>query len=326
MPTHRNRKLPLLRDPKVVTDLFQRVALSPGFKSSFGAGLVVLFLTWATFQLSSIARADLRMPARGFSKILKESQATQKWQEFHQQFAGRLPLTKKEPGFVFQILLQKFPRRGEVITRRGILYGLWSDQGVRRLEFPSEDGNGTTAILLRSGASMEGWRLDPEDQEPRPLKKEDFFAPLARGIDYSPFDAVTPFVHWEKIDYFGSGRVVGRPAHLFTCFPPPEIRESQPDIGFVRVAVDSTYNALLRVEVFGKRGVAERKYSVVGFKKVGDVWIVKTIDFIDLRSRDKTRLRIQAAAVDQLFGPETFLKENLGRSPKVSAQAFDFFD
>ncbi|MFP6855094.1 MAG: outer membrane lipoprotein-sorting protein [Opitutales bacterium] len=276
--------------------------------------------------MSSNARADLRMPARGFSKILKESQATQKWQEFRQQFAGRLPLTKKEPGFAFQILMQKFPRRGEVITRRGILYGLWSDQGVRRLEFPAEDGNGTTAILLRSGASMEGWRLNPGDKEPRPLKKEDFFAPLARGIDYSPFDAVTPFVHWEKIVYFGSGRVIGRPAHLFTCFPPQEIRESQPDVGFVRVAVDSAYNALLRVEVFGKRGVAERKYSVVGFKKVRDVWIVKTIDFIDLRSRDKTRLRIQAAAVDQLFGPEIFSRENLGRSPKISTQTFDFFD
>jgi hypothetical protein len=266
------------------------------------------------------------MPARGYAKILKESEQQSKWREFSSQFQGLAPRAKEEPGFVFHVLLQHFPRRGEVTTRRATLCGLWSDRGLLRMEFPAEDGNGTTVVLLSGGAKSEGWRLAPEEKEPRRLEGDDFFAPLAPGIDYSSFDAILPFVHWEKISYFGSGRVIGRPAHLFNCFPPEDIQRIRPDLKYVRVAVDDAYNALLRVEFFGNRGLVERKFSVVGFKKVREVWIVKTIDMVDLRSRDKTRLRIKAAAVNQLFGPKTFSRESLDQPLAVPLQDFDFFD
>ena len=154
----------------------------------------------------------------------------------------------------------------------------------------------------------------------------EFFDPLAIGIDYSGFDALMPFIHWENVSYVGSGRVIGRVAHLFSCIPPKEMKEINPDIRSVRVAVDDAYNALLRVEIFGRRGVVDRKFSVIGFKKVRDVWIVKTIDLLDTRTREKTRLRIEAAAVDLSLGPEIFGKENLDRLPEVPEKSFVFFD
>ncbi|MFP6899508.1 MAG: outer membrane lipoprotein-sorting protein [Opitutales bacterium] len=198
------------------------------------------------------------------------------------------------------------------------------------MDFPTLDGNRTTSVLLRNGPEPTAWRLDAVGGKPRPLDQKDLFAPLASGIDYSAFDALMPFVHWQNFSYRGSGRVIGRPAHLFECVPPEEVKEARPDLKYVRVAVDDAYNALLRVEFFGNRGVVDRKFSVVGFKKVRSgedaYWIVKTIDLVDTRSRDKTRLRIEAAAVNLSLGPDTFRKENLARSPQIPKEEFIFFD
>lgn len=179
----------------------------------------------------------------------------------------------------------------------------------------------TISVLLRNGPKPEVWRFESGGGETRRLEGEDWFAPLAPGIDYSAFDALMPFVHWNDFSYVGSGRVIGRPAHLFKCIPPKEVQEVRPDLRYVRVAVDDAYEALLRVELFGKRGVVERKFSVVGFKKVpageSHYWIVKTIDLIDSRSRDKARLRIEAAAVEETFEPQIFRKESIVRPPQI---------
>ena len=314
----------MVRKTKVTNNLLGRARALFGWCSLFLfslLGITPFLQGWAATPV----------PARGIDRnALRQEQAIERWINFRKQFKGALPSADGARGFAFLTRLEKFPRRGQVIRRKGILYGLWTDQGLLRMEFPMTDRNQTTSVLLRNGAQPKVWRLDQVGDEPRPLNQKDLFAPLASGIDYSAFDALMPFVHWEKFSYQGSGRVIGRPAHLFACFPPEEIKEVKPDLKYVRVAVDDTYNALLRVEFFGKRGVVERKFSVIGFKKVqsGDdaYWIVKTIDLLDVRSRDKTRLRIEAAAVNLSLGPDIFLKENLAEGPKIPREAFVFFD
>ncbi|MBG30752.1 MAG: hypothetical protein CMI31_12235 [Opitutae bacterium] len=273
------------------------------------------------------AVAATPVPARGIDrKALTADKASERWEKFRDQFRGQLPVTDNLPGFAFKARLEKFPRRGEVITRKGFLYGLWSDQGLLRMDFPSKNGEKSASVVFRNGTSPEAWRLASGDKEAQKMEAVEFFDPLAIGIDYSGFDALMPFIHWDNVSYVGSGRVIGRVSHLFSCLPPKEMLEIKPDIRSVRVAVDDAYNALLRVEIFGRRGVVDRKFSVIGFKKVRDVWIVKTIDLLDTRSREKTRLRIEAAAVDLSLGPEIFRKENLDRLPDVPEKSFVFFD
>ncbi len=320
---------PQNRDPKVVNSLSRRVSSISGVGESRPLAIVSLLLLLASNPEMTEGWAATRVPARGIDpKALKVEQASERWENFRKQFRGVLPQAEGESGFAFLAHLQKFPRRGEVITRKGSLYGVWSDQGLLRMEFPVGEEK-TISVLLRNGPKPEVWRFESGEGETRRLEGADWFAPLAPDIDYSAFDALMPFVHWENFSYVGSGRVIGRPAHLFKCVPPKEVQDVRPDLSYVRVAVDDTYDALLRVELFGKRGVVERKFSVVGFKKVptgeNHYWIVKTIDLVDLRSRDKTRLRIEAAAVEETFGPETFRKESLDRSPQIKGP-YVFFD
>jgi len=291
---------------------------------------ISLFLLLASGSGVSQGWSATRVPARGIDpKALSTKEANARWENFRKQFNGVPPQAEDAPGFAFRARLQKFPRRGDVVTRYGTLYGIWSDQGLLRLEFPAEQGERAISVLLCNGPKPEAWRFDSGEKGPRQVEGDDWFAPLAPGIDYSAFDALMPFVHWEKFSYVGSGRVIGRPAHLYACMPPKEIQDARPELRFVRVAVDDAYNALLRVELFGKRGVAERKFSVVGFKKVpsgeNHYWIVKTIDLTDLRSREKTRLRVEAAAVEETYGTEIFRKESLDRPPQVKG-TFVFFD
>ena len=322
-------RLPKRRHLKVASNWRSRLAsvCLLGEPSLTWLILVSLLFPLSAGLVGMKAWAATPVPARGIDrKALRGEQASERWQEFRNQFRGQVPAADNEPGFAFKVRLEKFPRRGEVVTRRGFLYGVWSDQGLLRMDFPSENGEEVTSALLRNGPVPEAWRLAPGDKEPHRMEGIDFFAPLAAGMDYSGFDALMPFIHWEKVSYVGSGRVIGRTAHLFACVPPKKVKEINPDLGYVRVAVDDAYNALLRVELFGRRGLVERKFSVIGFKKVRDVWIVKTIDLLDTRSREKTRLRIEAAAVDLSFGPETFRKENLDRLPQVPEKSFVFFD
>ena len=307
-----------------------RAPLISGIAEFHTLTYVSLFLLLASGLGVHQGWSATRVPARGIDpKALSAKEANARWENFRKQFHGVPPRVEDVPGFAFRARLQKFPRRGDVVTRRATLYGIWSDQGLLRMEFPAEQGEGTISVLLRNGPKPEVWRFDSGEGEPRRMEGNDWFAPLAPGIDYSAFDALMPFVHWEKFSYVGSGRVLGRPAHLFACMPPKEVQDIRPELRFVRVAVDDAYDALLRVELFGKRGVAERKFSVVGFKKVpsgeNHYWIVKTIDLTDLRSRDKTRLHVEAAAVEEAFGTETFRKENLDRPPRIKG-AFVFFD
>jgi hypothetical protein len=79
--------------------------------------------------------------------------------------------------------------------------------------------------------------------------------------------------------------------------------------GAVRVAIDADFNVAVRAETLGHDGEAIRRLDVRSVKKVDEQWIVRRIDLIDLQSRDRTELRLQAARVglalpDSLFTPE----------------------
>jgi hypothetical protein len=54
-----------------------------------------------------------------------------------------------------------------------------------------------------------------------------------------------------------------------------------------------------------------RTMTVLDLKKVGDQWIVKSIDLRDERTRDKTRFRVTGVALDLDFSPALFDPEFL---------------
>jgi hypothetical protein len=63
----------------------------------------------------------------------------------------------------------------------------------------------------------------------------------------------------------------------------------------------------------------EKTISLLDLKKVGEQWILKSIDVRDTRTRDKTRLTVTAAALDLNWPAQTFLAANLGDDPPQPA-------
>ena len=83
----------------------------------------------------------------------------------------------------------------------------------------------------------------------------------------------------------------------------------------VRVLLDTQFQALVQVEMLGAKGVAEKTIAILDLKKVGEQWLVKSIDLRNSLTRDKTRFTVNAAALDLALPPETFTPAALATEP-----------
>ena len=218
------------------------------------------------------------------------------------------------------------PRRGEESFSTGIVSGPFLGHGhcrVRLDGIPEQKQSST--YLFQNQANPKAWKIFEGDGKPTQLIGADFFAPLVPGMNQSAFDLLMPFVFWEG-KYEKSGKVAGRPAHLFH-FPFPEwvVREN-PDWTHLTLGLDDAYDLPLRVETFGQSYVPDRTYILQSFKKVQSRWIVKAIDCKDRLSRSTTRLEITAAAMDLDLDPALFTSEGLVRPIQLPEDSYEILD
>jgi len=208
--------------------------------------------------------------------------------------------------------LRVLPRKGPERTVGGTLYGTRGDHGpLTRLELPAAAG--PERWLIRSGAQPATWRWRAPADGPQALGPADSLAPVA-GTDFSVFDLQMPFLHWEDSVYEGLARVRGRPAHRLLLYPPAEHAAARPELTGVRVYLDTQFQALVQAELLGPKGEPEKSITVLDLQKVGEQWIVKSIDLRNHRTRDKTRFSAKAAAFDLRLPPATFAPDRLGES------------
>jgi hypothetical protein len=130
-----------------------------------------------------------------------------------------------------------------------------------------------------------------------------------------------PFVFWDG-KYKSSGKVAGRPAHIFSFICPLWVTEKKPSWKTVTLALDDAYDAPLRVEVLGNSQVPERTLILRTYKKVGDRWIVKEIDCLDRTSRSVTRMTVTSAALGLDLDQTLFLPENLVQPIRINPKLY----
>jgi len=129
--------------------------------------------------------------------------------------------------------------------------------------------------------------------------------PLA-GTDFTVFDLQMPFLHWPDFVYEGLAKVRGRPAHRFLLFPPTDFVAARPGLSGVRIYIDTQFQALVQAEQLGAEGKTAKSVTLLDLKKVGEQWLVKSVDLRNHATRDKTRLTFRAAALDLALPAETF--------------------
>ena len=289
-----------------------------------GRCAVCLFAFFFIMLAEALARPKV-FPARGFAKVLTKEEAAERLERFRRFHAINPGEEAFHHGFLLRFRLEHYPRRGEVFTREGTLCGLAFGHGLLRLDIAGVGEERGKTYLLRNGPEPEAWRaLDGNGSEK--LAYADFIKPLVPGMGQTIFDLMMPFIFWEEWRYEKSGRVIGRPSHLYEFSPPNEVRKLVPSLRKVRLTLDDVYEAPLRVEIFGSRGVPDKTFVLVSLKKVGETWIAKTLDVRDARTRSRTRLAVTAAATDLDLGKRLFTPAGLTEVPRVPEEILLSFE
>jgi hypothetical protein len=278
---------------------------------------------WASlWAASAILAGAVSLSARPAPKMLQANPDAAEGRQALEQFR-RAGLAG---GYWLEFDLRVLPRQGAERTVRGQLFGTMAAIGpVSRLVLPGPAGVPSEQRWLFASNRAEAWRAGAGDAAAQAVAGAEVFAPLA-GSDIALFDLQMPFLGWTDSVYEGLAKVRGRPAHTFLLYPPAGVAAARPELGAVRVSIDGQFLALVQAEQLDADGKPLKTITVLEVKKLGEQWIVKSVDVRNARTRDKTRFRVGAAALNQrwpeaLFTPEGLAKEN----PTVASAAIQHF-
>jgi len=283
-----------------------------------------LLFSFSLFLPFQIALGNVVFPTRGFSPILDHKQAAEKLDKFKDFFFQETPKEFSHLGYLYRFKFTHYPKEGEATTHHGLLSGPAPESTTQRVDFFSlrEETSPHLSFLLSRGLKKpQVWRWSLEMQSPKILLAEDWLTPWLEGINHTPFDLLMPFLSWPN-EYEKSGRVCGRPAHLFIFNPPSGNPFSQTKLTSIRLAIDHVYPAPLRVQHMDGGILPARTFSLQSFKKVDEQWVVKTIDVKDRDSGSTTRFELEAVAHGIDLHESTFQGGQLNRPLNQSSINF----
>jgi hypothetical protein len=270
------------------------------------------------------AWASKQFPARGFARILSPAEASERLLEYRTFFSRPLPKQSFHQAYSFKFMLRHMPRRGQEKQCFGEISGPGLGSGVFRISiFPSVSASRAELYLVSNPEDPEIWRAHAQGGGDK-LKVGHLLHPIVKGMNQTFFDLLMPFVFWPD-EYLRSGKVAGRPAHIYDFKSPAWIINTKPKWKSVRVALDDTYQAPLRAEVFSDGNQPLRSTTLRNYKKVGDDWIVKTFDCLDHENRSNTRLEILGAANNLDLRPDSFKSEKFMLPLPIPDSAYLYF-
>lgn len=268
------------------------------------AGLFCVFTASSTYAQE---RAGGDAPSR-FMERIDQEEGVRRMAAFRGQ--------RLEGDYCFRFELEHLPRRGKATTYYGTMWGSWNEVGpVTRIELIADNSDtdsvqvhDTIELIIQNGIDSKVWSRKNREGAFVAVSDAGLFEPVIPGIVYSAFDLQMPFIYWDQFTYEGPSRVQSRVAQQFLMFPPEDDAALDRGIGAVRVGLDDTYDALLRVEVLNTAGEELSRFTVESFKKVQGQYIVKEVTLKDYASKDRTRFKVKAASVglglnDLIFKP-----------------------
>jgi len=230
--------------------------------------------------------------------------------------------------FCWRFKLQHLPRRGDSTVYQGTCWGSWNEQGpVNRFQlFATEAGAAAglpgVELIIQNGSDAAVWIRQAPATEFKLMDGASLFEPILPGVLYTPFDLQMPYIYWNAYSYQGAARVLSRVAQWFRMLPPKASAAAQ-QVQAVRIAVDDSYDALLKVEVYGMDGELRSDFKVESFKQVQRQYIIKQITLKDYRSRDRTRFQVVAASMSLSLDPSIFNPQRQQPVPILADELFE---
>ena len=272
------------------------------------------------FPVSSVfSQADF--PARGFSPILDDVQERAKLDSFKQMFYSNLKEGVYHQAYLYRFEFAHFSPKEAPVTHHGLLSGPYPNAPILRIDLvsSSQDQSRQSSFLLhRDQEDSRTWKWTQNNKEVSNLLPKEWLLPWKEGLNHTPFDLLMPFLEW-PFEYEKSGRVCGRPAHLFLFSPRPNQKDDPPNPRAIRLAIDDAYNAPLRIEHMDGGILPTRVFSLQSFKKLDDHWVVKAIDAKDRDTKSRTRFELKAYAHDLDLSPYLFQSSGLSQSISLSS-------
>ncbi len=214
--------------------------------------------------------------------------------------------------YYLEFELRVLPRRGDGPRIPGRLWGSRNADGpVSRLVLLPPNGESARHILVQGGPRPSAWQWPaPDGEEIIAVDEASLFAPLA-GSDLSAFDLQMPFLYWPDFVYEGKSRLYERPVDTFLLYPPESLAKHRPDLAGIRVYLDPNYHALVQAEQIGEDGKVLKSFRVVSLTRIGERYLVKSVELRDEITRNKTRFTATAAALGLDFSKQLFAPGNL---------------
>lgn len=205
--------------------------------------------------------------------------------------------------YYLEFELRVMPRRGDEKVFHGKLWGGRNAQGaILRIAVTDAAGH-ERRLLIQNGENPAVWRSDSATE---PARQVESFAPLVDGVELTAFELQMPYIYWPDATLESVTRVRGRPAHVFLFRPPTGWSARHPDVSAVRASLDTQFNAPVQSELLDRQGRLVRTLSLVDLRKVGEQYIVKSVDLRNDLTRDKTRFQVTAAALGLEFAGAVF--------------------
>ena len=272
----------------------------------------LLLLTVSISIFTQLVVGKANFPARGFSPILDDFEADQIVSTLRESLFSRSSRTIFHQAYLYQFHFIHYPKSGQPVVHYGLLSGPSPQSTSFRIDlFAAQFDTVPQAsfLLLRDQNNSQVWKFKNSQNNPIVLEPKDWLSPWKKGVNHTPFDLLMPFINW-SFEYEKSGRVCGRPAHLFKFFPSSS--DALPNnLKAVRLAVDDAYDAPLRIEHMDGGILPAREFTLQSFKKVDDQWVVKAIDTKDRDSGSRTRFELQSVAHALDLDPMLFQIEGL---------------
>jgi len=262
-------------------------------------------------------------PARGFAVILDEGRAEAKLDSFKKNIFQQNQLIDHHQSYVYQFEFINFLQSGSNQVFHGILSGPSPHSSIVRLDLLSDLKSINplkSFLLIRDVNGSVAWQWNQNLHAAQLLTEKETLQPFINGVNHTPFDFMMPFINWSS-QYEKSGRVCGRHAHLFSFIFPNDNGYSR-GLKSVRVAIDDGYDVPLRMEYMDGGILPERTFSLQSFKKIGEQWVIKSIDVKDRDAKSTTRFELKGVAQHLDLSQGFFSPKGLGTFTNFSSINF----
>ena len=283
-------------------------------------------LLFGLFALSSVpasAQSRLNRPAPRYFQLTPPDQKE------GAKILEEMRLAGPAGDYYLEFELRVLPRRGDETRIPGRLWGGRNHEGnISRLSLTLPPAPGSPSpvvptekrLLVQGGPHPAAWQWPAADGSPAiAVNDAALFAPLA-GTDLSAFDLQMPFLYWPDFIYEGKTRLNDRPVDTFLLFPPASLASRRPDLAGVRVYLDPQYHALVQAEQIGEEEKPLKSFRVLSLRKIGENWMVRSVELRDETTRNKTRFVVTAAALQLDFSNTVFDPGNLSATLRPPTQ------